>query len=206
MNIIFTEAVLLRGIFQFLIFSCVIGLLAGSVMILRPEWVARLGKLTNKWISTRKLARPLGQTIDVEHWFYRYNRWSGAVLIVAALYIIYMFTVHLVRANLLAIFIKMRIIQLALLEPLLDTLVLFFLVGALIALLLGLFLIFRPSMLRDLEDSANRRISLRRSLKPVEVPYEKLDQLVFRHAPLTGVLILGASLYTLVVLVFLMNR
>ena len=42
--------------------------------------------------------------------------------------------------------------------------------------------------------------------KTPPLPYEKLDQLVFRHAPLTGVLILGASLYTLVVLVFLMNR
>lgn len=206
MNIIFTEAVLLRGVYQFLIFSSVIGLLAGAVMILRPEWIARLGNYANKWVSTRKLARPLGKEIDVEHWFYRYNRWSGMLLIAAAAYIIYMFTVQLARASLLATFVKMRIIQLALLEPLVDTLVLFFLAGALLALLVGLFLIFRPSMLRDLEDGANQRVSVRQTLKPVEVPHDKLDQLVFRYAPLTGVLILGASLYTLVVLVLLMNR
>jgi len=206
MNIIFTEAVLLRGVYQFLIFSSVIGLLAGAVMILRPEWIARLGNYANKWVSTRKLARPLGKSIEVEHWFYRYNRWSGMLLIAAAVYIIYMFTVQLARASLLATFVKMRIIQLALLEPLVDTLVLFFLAGALMALLIGLFLIFRPSMLRDLEDDANQRISVRQTLKPVEIPHDKLDQLVFRHAPLTGVLILGASLYTLVVLVLLMNQ
>ena len=206
MGIIFTEAVLLRGVYQFLIFSSVIGLLVGAVMILRPEWLARLGSYANKWVSTRKLARPMSKSIEVEHWFYRYNRWSGILLIAAAVYIIYMFTVQLARASLLATFVKMRIIQFALLEPLLDTLVLFFLAGAVLAVLIGLFLIFRPSLLRDLEAGANQRVSVRQSLKPVEIPHDKLDKLVIRHTALTGVLILGASLYTLVVLVVLMNR
>lgn len=206
MGIIFTEAVLLRGVYQFLIFSSVIGLLVGAVMILRPEWLARLGSYANKWVSTRKFARPMSKSIEVEHWFYRYNRWSGILLIAAAVYIIYMFTVQLARASLLATFVKMRIIQFALLEPLLDTLVLFFLAGAVLAVLIGLFLIFRPSLLRDLEAGANQRVSVRQSLKPVEIPHDKLDKLVIRHTALTGVLILGASLYTLVVLVVLMNR
>lgn len=206
MSTLFTDAVLMRSMILFLVLGSVVGLLAGAMMIWRPEWLARVSKLANGWVSTRQMGRTLEQSIDVDSWFYRNSQWGGVVLLAGATYIIYMFTAHLARADMLASLARMHLVQPALLEPLLDTLVLVFLAGALLAVLVSLFLIFRPSMLRELELGANQRISMRHSLKPMEMQHGELDQLVFRHIQVVGVLLLCGSLYTLVVLASWLGR
>lgn len=206
MSTLFTDAVLLRSLVLFLMLGSAAGLLMGVMMLWRPEWLARLSKHANGWVSTRQMARPLEQTVNLDNWFYRYGRLSGAVLMLGAMYIIYMFATHFARADLLLNLAKMHLVQPVLLEPLLDTLVLIFLAGAVLALLVSLFLFFRPSMLRDLEFGANQSISLRSSLKPLEVQRDGLNQLVFRNIRLTGVLLLCGSLYTLVALAFWLGR
>lgn len=206
MSLLFTDAVLLRSLVLFLMFGSVAGLLAGALLIWRPEWLARVSKRGNRWVSTRQLARPLEQSVNFDNWVYRTSHWSGGVLLAGALYIIYMFTAGLARADLLATLAPMHLVQPVLLETLLDTLVLVFLAGALLAMLVSLFLIFRPSMLRELELGANKRISLRRVLKPMEMQRGELDQLVLRNVHLAGVLLLCGSLYTLVALAFFLGR
>lgn len=206
MSTLFTDAVLMRSMVLFLLLGSVVGLLAGALMIWRPEWLARISKHANGWVSTRQMGRTLEQSIDIDNWFYRNSHWSGAVLLAGATYIIYMFTAHLARADMLASLARLHLVQPKLLEALLDTLVLVFLAGALLAVLVSLFLIFRPSMLRDLELGANQRVSLRQTLKPMEMQYGELDQLVFRNVQLAGVLLLCGSLYTLVALAFWLGR
>lgn len=202
MSALFTEAVLLRSLVLFLMAGSVAGLLAGVLMLWRPEWLARLSKHANKWVSTRQMGRSLEQSFNVDHWLYRNGQWSGAVLLAGAVYIVYMLTAHVGRADLLASLDHAHLVQPVLLEPLLDALVLIFLAGAMLALLVSLFLLFRPSMLRDMELGANQRVSLRQSIKPMEIQHGELDQLVFRNIQLAGVLLLCGSLYTLVVLAF----
>lgn len=206
MSTLFTDAVLMRSMILFLILGSVVGLLAGALMLWRPEWLARVSKSANRWVSTRQVSRPLDRSINIDNWFYRNSHWGGAVLLAGAVYIIYMFTAQLSRADLLANLARMHLVQPVLLEILLDTLVLVFLAGALLALLVSLFLIFRPSMLRDLEIGANQRISVRQTLKPMEMQHVELDQLVFRHIQVVGVLLLCGSLYTLVVLASWLGR
>jgi hypothetical protein len=206
MNIIFTEAILLRSLALFLLLGSVAGLLAGAMMMWRPEWLTRLSQQANSWVSTRQLARPLERSVNLENWFYRNSYWSGGVLLAGAIYIVYIFTAHIGRTSLLSGLASMHLVPPVLLEPVLDTLVLVFLAGALLALIIGLFLIFRPSMLRDLELGANQRISLRKTLKPLEMQHANLDQLVFRNIQLAGVLLLCGSLYTLVALAFWLGR
>ena len=203
---VIAEALLLRSLVLFLMVGSAAGLLAGALMLWRPEWLARISQHTNRWVSTRQMGRALERSVNIDHWFYRYGHLSGAVLLAGAIYIIYIFTLHFARADLLQILARMHLVQPVLIELLLDTLVLFFLAGALLALLVGLFLIFRPSMLRDLELGANQRISIRQSLKSMEMQHGELDQLVFRHMQLTGVLLLCGSLYTLVALAFWLAR
>lgn len=203
---IFTDEIMLPSLLLFLLLGSVAGLLAGVLLLWRPDWLARISRHANRWVSTRQMGRTIERPVNVDHWIYHYGHWSGAVLMGGAIYIIYTFTAHIGRAELLANLVQMRLVQPVLLESLLDALVLIFLAGALLALLLGLFLIFRPSMLRDLEHGANQRISLRQSLKPMEIQHGELDQLVFRHVQLAGILLLCGSLYTIVALVYWLAR
>lgn len=202
MSALFTDAVLLRSLILFLLLGSVTGLFAGMALLLRPEWLQRVSKFSNRWVSTRQMGRSLEQEVNVDHWFYRYGHISGTVLLAGALYILYMLTTHIVRSDILIGLGRMHLLPQGLLEPALDTLVLVFIAGAVLALVISLFLIFRPSMLRDLELGANQNVSLRQSLKSVEVQRGNVDQLVFRNVRLVGAALLCGSLYTFVVLVF----
>jgi hypothetical protein len=93
-----------------------------------------------------------------------------------------------------------------LIAGLLDALVLSALIGALFAAFVGLFLLLRPSMLREFEQGANRWISLRRALKPMEIPRAGVDEYVFLHGRRVGVLLVLGSLYTLVLLTLWLSR
>lgn len=206
MSAIFTDAVLMRSLILFLLVGSVVGLFGGILLLLRPDWMLSMNKFSNRWISTRKMGRSLEKSVNIDHWFYRNSHLSGVVLLTGAIYIVYALTTQVVRADLLASFGRLHLVQPVLLEPLLDTLVLIFLAGALLAMIVSLFLIFRPSMLRDLELVANRSMSLRKSLRPMEVQRGNVDQLVFGNVRVVGVLLLCASLYTLVVLAYWLSR
>jgi len=206
MSALFTDAVLLRSLMLFLLLGSVVGLLAGMALLIHPEWLQRMSKFSNRWVSTRQMGRSLEQSVNVDHWLYRYGHLSGAMLLAGSIYILYMLTTHIVRADILPGLERMHLLPHALLEPMLDTLVLVFIAGAVLALIVSLFLIFRPSMLRDLELGANKSVSLRQTLKPVEVQRGNVDQLVFRNVRLVGVALVSGSLYTLVVLVFWLFR
>ena len=193
-----TDTLLLRSLLWFLMFGSIAGLLVGAALILRPDWLLRVSKRANRWVSTRRLDRALEQSINLDHWFYRYRLVSGILTLAGAVYIIYFFTAAYDKPSALAGLSKHYTIPPALMDALLDALVLSSLAGAVFALIVSLFLLFRPSMLRGFEHGANQWVSLRSALKPLEVARSGVDEYVFRHVRLVGVLLLFGSLYTLV--------
>ena len=207
MGAIFTEAELLHSLAVFLLLGSVAGLLAGAALLWRPDWLARISQRANSWVSTRRMSRPLDRTVDVDHWFYRYGRLSGVLLLAGAIYIDYMFTLHFDKAAVLAGLRNAFILQPPLLlEAMLDALVLILLAGAQLALIVSLFLLLRPSMLRDFEHGANQRLSMRLALKPLEMQHGGVDQYVFQHVQAAGVLLLFGSLYAMVALALWLGR
>ena len=206
MGALFSDAILTRSLILFLLLGSVAGLFAAVALLLRPELLLRVSKLANRWVSTRQLSRPLLRFFSLDSWFYRYNRLSGAVLMAGSIYMVYFFTAVFDKTAALNNVFKTAMVPPALMTGLVDALVLASLMGAVFAMLISLFLILRPSMLREFELHANRSISLRKSLKPLEITREGVDQYVFQNMRLTGVLILLGSLYTLVVLVGSLKR
>lgn len=200
MDALFTDAVLTRSLILFLLLGSVAGLFAGASLLLRPELLLRASKFANRWISTRQLARPLTRFFSLDSWFYRYNLLSGAVLMSGSIYMVYFFTAVFDKTVAINNVFKTALVPAPLMEGLVDGLVLAALMGAVFALLISLFLVLRPSMLREFELSANRSISLRKELKPLEMTRDGVDQCVFRNVRLAGILILSGSIYTLVVL------
>jgi hypothetical protein len=83
---------------------------------------------------------------------------------------------------------------------LLDALVLSALLGAVLAAFVSLFLLLRPSMLRNFEQGANQWVSLRRALKPMEIPREGVDEYILQRSRQAGILLVLGSLYALVML------
>ena len=197
MSALFTDAVLIRSLLLFLLLGSVAGLLAGVALLLHPEWLQRLSKQSNRWVSTRQMGRSLEKEINVDHWFYRYGHLSGFLLLAGAVYIVYKLTSQISRGDMLISITKLKLVPPVWVSPLLDTLVLVFLAGAVAAAIVSVFLILRPSMLREMELGVNQSVSMRESLKPLEVQRGNVDQMVFKHVRLVGLLLLGSSLYAL---------
>ena len=197
---------LLQSVVIFLLFGSLAGVLAGVLLVFRPQSFQRLGARLNRWISTRHLDTLLERNIAIDPWFYRHRIVSGALILSGAVYVLVFFIVTLDREPAIAGLAARLDYPPALVGGLLDAVVLSALLGALCAVLAALFMLFRPSLLRGFEQDANRWLSLRKALKPMEVPRDTLDRFVLRHARQTGVFLMLGGLYTLVFLLLWLGR
>jgi len=191
---------LLQSFLLFLIIGSLAGMVVGALLLLRPQSVQRASQKLNRWISTRHLDQSLERTVALDPWFYRYRRTSGTLTLLGALYILYFFAVRMNRPEMIGALSQSFQLPAALVSGLLDALTLSALLGASFAAMISLFLLFRPSLLRDFEQGANRWVSLRRALKPLEEQRAGVDVYVLGHAHQTGVLLVLGSLYVLAIL------
>lgn len=190
----------------FLIIGAVAGLLIGGLLVFRPQRFQVISVLLNRWISTRTFDKALESSFSVDPWLYRYRRFTGSLILLGALFVLFFFTVQLDRAASIEGLAKHFHYYPSIVGGLLDALVLSALLGALCAVFVALCLIFRPSLLRGFEESANQWLSLRKALKPMEIPRDNMDRYVQRYTRQVGIFLLLGSLYTLVLLVYWITR
>jgi hypothetical protein len=195
------HSILLHALFNFLILGSLAGLCAGALLIFRPHWLERIGVFSNRWVSTRRLNRALESTITLDPWIYRYNRLSGGIILLGALYLLYFFTVSLDKESALLGLSHHFHVPVTYVRELFDPLALLSILGATFALVISLFVIFRPSLLKGLEGKANQWVSLRSALKPLEIPRSGIDEFAFRYAQQVGIALMVGSLYALVLLI-----
>ncbi len=206
MNNPFIQSWLLQSAVIFLIIGGFAGLVIGALLVFRPHLLQHISKPLNRWVSTRHIDQALEHSISFDPWFYRYRKINGMLILLGALYVLYFFTVQLDRSVAVAALAKSFNYPPALVGGLLDALALSALLGALCAVFVALFMLLRPSLLRDFEQNANQWLSLRRALKPLEIPREEADGYVLRYARQVGIFLLLGGLYTLVGLFIWLGR
>lgn len=196
------EAVELHYLTLFLAMAGMVGLLAGAVLIVRPDWLARTGGYANRWFSTRKLDSALERTFSLDKWFYQHHRASGLLLLAGACWMLVYLTAVFDKFRMLAALVKVTGIPRKLMEGLLDGGVLLSVAGAVFAAMLSLFLLLRPSLLREFEYGANRWISTRNAQEVLEVSREWPDRYVLQYGRAFGLLLLLGSVFMLGMLAF----
>lgn len=195
-----TREILLHAMVWFLLLGSIAGLGMGALLISRPDRLRALSNILNRWISTRHLEAPLERSVSLDPWFYRHRRISAGVIQLGAIYMLYFFTVSLdAQSAINAISGKFAIPDAAA-AWLLDAMVLASLTGAVLAFFVSMFLMLRPSALREFEQGANRWISLRQAMKPVEIVRGEVDEFVYKHARRAGILLIVGSMYVLALL------
>lgn len=199
MNAIATS-ILRQSLLEILVLASIAGLVLGATLLLRPDWVARASRFANRWISTRGWDVALDRKVALDDWFYRHRKPSGALLLLGAFYILFFFTVQFDKTAAIAMGAKRYALPAPIIEGLIDAMVLSALAGALFTVFVSLFLLFRPSMMREMEGGANQWLSLRRALKPLEISRSGVDEMVGRHRQAVGALLILGSLYILVML------
>jgi hypothetical protein len=187
-----------RALAIFLLFGALLGVLLGLLLIFKPQYVERINRVANRWVSTRQINRWLDSSISIEHWFYRHHRAVGIVVVLGASYMFIYFSILFDKAYTLQ-----RLsgtLPAKLLDGLLDALVLGSLAGSVVALIAGLFIWLRPSLLRDIEQEANKWTSLPDAAEMLDKQHGQVDRFVERHAQRVGWLLLLGSIYLFVVL------
>ena len=182
-----------RDLAMFLLFGALLGISLGLLLILRPQLLGAVSRVGNLWISTRHISRALDRSISIEQWLYRHHRPLGILVILGAVYILAYFGLQFDKT--VALQQLTRYAPAALLDILLDTLVLTSLLGGATALIAGLFIWLRPSLLRGVEKEANLWVTSRKATKVLDVQHGEVDVFVAHHARQVGWLLLLGSIY-----------
>jgi len=188
-----TSIMLWQSLAIFLHIAAMLGILLGSLLVFKPDLLERINRVANRWISLRHVERMLDRSFSIEHWFYRYHRLLGIAIVLGATYILIYFGFLFDKAYALQHLGSKAPARL--LDILLDALILFLLLGAAVALVAGLIVWLRPSLLRGFEEGANQWVSTRRATKVLDVPHDQLERFVTRHARQIGWLLLLGSIY-----------
>lgn len=184
----------------FLILGGIAATLIGLILVFVPQHFPRISGVLDRWISTRRFDRLLERWITLDPWLYRHRRITGALILGGALFVLYYFGIQIDRAEAVAALAQRLAWPMALAGAMLDAMVLIALLGALGAVFVALCLLFRPSLLRQFEQSANRWFSLRRAMKSWEMPRDDFEELLARHVRQVGLFLLLGGSYLLVML------
>jgi hypothetical protein len=196
------QTILLSALISFLILGSAAGLIIGTTLILRPLWLLRLNQICNRWISTRHVDKFLETTIYIDSWFYRYRRSSALLTSAGAIYMLYYFGVQIDKVSVVSGLAKRFHIPVAYFSVFFEPMVLIMLLGSAFALFISLFLLIRPSRFLKFEHDANKWVSLRHAMKPLEAMRDNVDAFTFRHSQQVGGTLVLGSIYTLALFTF----
>ena len=185
--------ILRQSVLMFLWSGSIVGFLVGAGILFKPDQIVLLNQYFSRWVGSGKLGRLLDSQRMTERFFYRHNRLVGSGLLIGALVVLYTF---LFRYNLRTIsaFIPRNYWWLS------DALMGMLLIATVVAALIGIIVLTKPSLLRDVEKSANHWISTEHLLTLFNGMHYSAEQTLIRHNRITGLSIMLGSLYILVVL------
>ena len=200
----FISCIIEQTIFIFLALGAVFALAAGLLLLFDTQAAFRISERMNRWVSTRAAIRPLEKYRNISRPLYRTHRLVGALICAGALYSLIVLGMPSGGA---AITKALSGIGPAPMSAWLsESLRVVLLLGNFCALLFGLVFTVRPSALKSLEAWADRRISERKAIEPLEKMRMSAEQLVRRHPRAVGVLVILGSLYVLVNLGYALLR
>lgn len=179
----------------FLALGTFLALLYGLALIFRLSWSLELNEKLNRWISTRQAMRPMELSRDIHRPLYRKHRSVGLLVTAGAAVVLYVLLTRYHPAPIIAYF--SRYMRPGVASWLLDWFRGFVLVTNVFALLIGLALFLRPSLLKGLEAWANRSYSGRGLSKFLDVMHLGVDRAVTGYPRLFGTAIVIGSLYAL---------
>lgn len=191
----FLSQIVNQSILIFLALGAAFGLLAGLLLVFDSARAFRISERMNRWVSTRAAVRPLEEHRSISRPLYRMHRLVGALICAGALYSLIVLGMpsggSAISKSLSGIGPERFSAWLS------ESLRYILLAGNFGALLFGLVFIVRPSALKSLEAWADRRISERKAIKPLEQMRMSADQLARRHPRTIGVLVIVGSLFVL---------
>ncbi|HET9679235.1 MAG TPA: hypothetical protein VFP95_01595 [Gammaproteobacteria bacterium] len=189
------SSMIFDAIIAFVIIGAVFALAIGLLMLLSPGAVATLRGVLDKRYSGRRAMKPMEIPRNEERRFYRRHQMWGLLIVMGATFYLLIFFFdynHTAATALLSGYINPHVAA-----WLADSGAIILTVGNVLALLVGLIILIRPSLLKGTEGRANRWLSTRKVLRPVEDTHYDADAWFATNPRLTGGFLLLGSLFIL---------
>lgn len=163
-------------------------------MFVLPNKLIELNERLSRWVDTSTWFHKIDEQRQIERIFYRYHILMGVLIIAGSLYSLW-FLWRLQGGALLVILPALQ--NRVLLEVLEATASGVLLIGNLIALIIGIVVLVRPSLLKALEIKANSWFETEQTFNKLNRRVDLADQFLPNHPRLYGLLIMIGSLYIL---------
>ena len=190
----------------FLIFGNLFAFFIGVLMIAAPQRLGNLFRISNRWISTRRMTKPLEKPRQTDRTMLHYPRVLGAIMLASAALILIKGIIFISGVSaadggrLLARLYGGVNLSAVAWEITWVTLITIILLGAILAIAVGLMSLFKLGKLKHWAESANRWVSTRQLTKPLDMPHYHLDKMVSAKPQLWGGVITALALFSSLVL------
>jgi hypothetical protein len=178
-----------------LVLGAVLALFVGVWLLINPKDMLRFNQRASRWLDTEKLTAIIDKPRHIERALYRNHRWVGGLVLAGGCYIatVLMFVFN----KKAAVTVLARGGDLRLVGWLIDALFVLLVLCSVLAVVLGVLLLLRPSLLKNIEAWMNRWYSSDKSLQALDRVSFGLDEWVAKHTRLMAVLIILGAVYTL---------
>ncbi len=187
--------ILLQSFLIFVAVGCVVSLMIGVGMLIKPERVLRLNQILSRWFATDKLATELDRPHGIEFALYRKHRSVGALVLAGGLYILYVMLFAFNKKAAGGVLGFSLNPQLA--AWMMDALGVVLILSSVLGLVIGFFLVVRPSVFKPFEEWGNRWHGTEKSLRVMEAMHLKPDEAMTRNHRVFAALIIAGSLYVI---------
>jgi hypothetical protein len=187
----------LQGLAMVLLVGLVLALVVGALLLARPQALFALNQRLSRWIDTRAALSLLDQPRHLERFFYRHHRALGISVVVGASYVLGQWAFAYDRGDVLALLGPNWARHGMDWVPAAFEVVL---VGLHVAILVvGVVIVFRPSLLKGVEKTANRW-----QPGPATAPFDQvvgnLDDTFESHPRVSGFLLVVSATWCLLAL------
>jgi len=178
----------------------------GVLMLVAPQKLGGVFSFANRWVSTRQISKPLANPHQTDRTLLRYPRVLGAILLVSALLILIKGTIFISAVSvpeggkLISRLYSGVVLSNVAWELIWIGMIIVIMLGAALAIVVGLMALFQLGTLRGWAESVNRWVSMRQVSKPLETPHYSLDKLVQTRPRFWGGLIILLALFSAIVL------
>lgn len=169
--------------FLFLLIASIFSFVVGIALALRSKRALRFFDVMNRWISVRRMLKPLSMPHYVEPVLLKRRILLGAIIIAGALITIQLLAgadLHSTLTLLNGSFSPSEITGIA------ENLKLFLIVGNVLCLAIGILLVFFPRALTTLERYSDRWYSFRKATHSWDTMRMNVDNWVLKHPTSAG--------------------
>lgn len=184
----------------FFLIASVFSFLVGIGLALRSRRAMRLFDVMNRWISVRRMIKPLTIQHEVEPTLMKQPLWLGGSIMLGAATALYLLQDVDLRPALLLFDGSLTPIEMG---GVADNFKTFLLVGNALCLIVGFAILFFPRTLTVVERYTDHWYTVRRSTRALDMMHMEVDGWVLKHPTSVGVAMsllsvsLGVMMYSL---------